>query len=192
MLAMFRVFCLVAFSMLLAVPVDARGPRSAPLINTGGCSGGSCSQPQAFQSPQASVAAPAPYAASYATYTPQATYTQTFPPPAQGVTTVDALAEVNAVRRARGLPPFAPDPVLGQAAYRVASYRAARLMFGHTYNDFAVGQVPMGASRGAGCAAWPPSFGWGACFTYDLGYPYAGAAAVMGADGKRYMHLFVR
>lgn len=101
----------------------------------------------------------------------------------------DGLDEVNA-KHSRGLRPFVRDEGLTQAAQACASFRADRLLFGHTSNDFAF--VPVGASAGsAGCAAYPASYGWMSCCTYE-NYTYAGAAAVTGRDGKRYMHLFVR
>ena len=104
--------------------------------------------------------------------------------------TPDALAEVNATRAARGLRPYIRDDNLTSAATACAEFRAARLMAGHTPNDFAA--LPQGTSAASsGCAAWEPSFGWGSCCTYD-GYTYAGAAYAAGRDGKRYMHLFVR
>jgi hypothetical protein len=102
----------------------------------------------------------------------------------------DALSEVNAARAARGLPPFQRDEGLTQAAYACAQARAAALCVGHTSNDFAA--LPAGAfARATGCAAWAPSMGWGSCCTYER-YTYAGAAFVVGRDGRRYMHLFVR
>jgi hypothetical protein len=102
----------------------------------------------------------------------------------------DALDEVNAVRAARGLRPFARDDNLRRAAAGCAEFRAARLMAGHTANDFAA--LPAGTSASAaGCAAWEQGMGWGACCTYE-NYTYAGAAYAMGRDGRRYMHLFVR
>ena len=102
----------------------------------------------------------------------------------------DALAEVNAARAARGLRPFVKDADLTAGAISVADFRAARLIAGHTSNDF--GGLPAGSrARAAGCAAWEPSWGWGACCTYE-NYSYAGAAWAMGRDGRRYMHLFVR
>ena len=102
----------------------------------------------------------------------------------------DALDEVNATRAARGLRPFVRDDGLTSAAAGCAEFRAARLMAGHTSNDFAA--VPAGAyATSAGCAAWEPGMGWGACCTYE-NYTYAGAAYAMGRDGRRYMHLFVR
>ncbi len=105
-------------------------------------------------------------------------------------TSGEALDEVNAVRAARGLPAYVRDDNLTLAAASCAEFRAARLMAGHTANDFAA--VPAGTSAtSAGCAAWDPGMGWGSCCTYDR-YTYAGAAYAMGRDGKRYMHLFVR
>jgi hypothetical protein len=102
----------------------------------------------------------------------------------------EALDEVNATRAARGLRPYIRDANLTSAATSCAEFRAARLIAGHTSNDFAA--LPPGTSAtSAGCAAWEPGFGWGSCCTYE-GYTYAGAAYAMGRDGRRYMHLFVR
>ena len=102
----------------------------------------------------------------------------------------DALAEVNAARVKRGLRPFLPDPLLEQAARTCAKIRSANRIAGHLSNDFA--HLPSGASAtSAGCGALEPSWGWGTCCTYE-NYTYAGAAWMMGADGRRYMHLFVR
>lgn len=103
---------------------------------------------------------------------------------------IDAMSEVNAVRMARGLAPFVRDDLLTQAAASCAVARANALVAGHTANDFAA--LPLGsAADAAGCAAWHPSLGWGACATYE-DFTHAGAAIVVGADGRRYMHLFVR
>lgn len=105
-------------------------------------------------------------------------------------TGIEALDEVNAVRAQRGLPAFQYDEGLTRAAQACAQFRADRLIQGHTSNDFAF--VPAGSfAPAAGCAAWDPSMGWGACCTYDR-YTYAGAAYAVGQDGRRYMHLFVR
>lgn len=102
----------------------------------------------------------------------------------------DALEEVNAARAKRGLRPFVPDPLLNQAARACARLRATNRIEGHLASDFAY--LPSGATAtSAGCGALEPSWGWGTCCTYD-NYTYAGAAWVMGADGRRYMHLFVR
>ena len=103
----------------------------------------------------------------------------------------DALNEVNAARAARGLRPFINDPGLNAAALACAKQRCARHIDGHLpESDFRY--LPSGTNAGAaGCGALDPSWGWGTCCTYDS-YTYGGAAWVMGSDGKRYMHLFVR
>jgi hypothetical protein len=103
---------------------------------------------------------------------------------------VDALAEVNAARAARGLQPFTKDARLTAGAINVADFRAERLIAGHTGNDFS-GLPRSSTAAAAGCAAWEPSWGWGACCTYE-NYTSAGAAWTMGRDGRRYMQLFVR
>ncbi|MBL8824876.1 MAG: hypothetical protein JNJ77_19980 [Planctomycetia bacterium] len=102
----------------------------------------------------------------------------------------DALAEVNAARSKRGLPPFQQDPLLTQAAQEAARQRASQGIAGHLASDFDC--LPAGAhADAAGCGALDDSWGWGTCCTYD-NYTHAGAAWVRGSDGKRYMHLFVR
>lgn len=102
----------------------------------------------------------------------------------------DALHEVNAKRAQRGLRPYLHCPLLTMAANRCAELRARQRISGHLPNDFA--HQPPGANASAtGCAAWPPSMGWGSCAIYDR-YTYAGAAYAYGADGLRYMHLFLR
>lgn len=103
----------------------------------------------------------------------------------------EALAEVNARRARKGIYPYRYDSLLAQGALECARYRAQHRIQGHTNNDFAF--LPPGANaRAGGCAAWEPSWGWGSCCSEDRGYTYAGAAWVMGSDGKRYMQLFVR
>lgn len=102
----------------------------------------------------------------------------------------DALAEVNAERAKRGLRPFVHDPLLAQGALACARERAKFHIHGHLDSDFA--RLPSGASAtAAGCGALELSWGWGTCCTYD-NYTYCGAAWVMGNDGRRYMHVFVR
>lgn len=102
----------------------------------------------------------------------------------------DALDEVNAARAARGLRPFINDPDLALAALACADYRAERLMARHSdIGDLSF--IPGGKKAVAGCAAWPPSLGWGSCCTYE-NWTYAGAAQCLGRDGRRYMQLFVR
>lgn len=120
----------------------------------------------------------------------QANYLSVASPAVSSAGAADALDEVNATRARRGLPPFARDDNLTRGAMGCAQARAARLMSGHTGNDFAF--LPPGAACSAtGCAAWHTSMGWGSCCTYD-GYRFAGAAWAMGPDGRRYMSLFVR
>src|SRR5437588_3519132 len=89
-------------------------------------------------------------------------------------TGIPALDEVNATRAARGLPPFQYDEGLSRAAQACSQFRADHLIQGHTSSDFAF--VPAGSyASAAGCAAWDPSMGWGACCTYEQ-HAYAGAA----------------
>ena len=118
------------------------------------------------------------------------------PPAAHGqdakpvATAEEVLAEVNALRAQRGLPPYILDTNLTHGAVACAEYRARHGIQGHTSNDF--GFLPAGVRAGAaGCAAWPVGMGWGSCCCYD-NYRFAGAGFCVGADGKRYMHLFVK
>lgn len=102
----------------------------------------------------------------------------------------DALDAVNAKRAGRGLAPYLRDEGLTAAAQSCAEHRASRRLFGHTSNDFQF--LPPGASASAaGCAAYPAEYGWMSCCVYDS-YRYAGAASVVGPDGRTYHHIFVR
>lgn len=102
----------------------------------------------------------------------------------------EALAEVNAQRRARGLRPFICDEGLTIAAEGAAKFRADRLIEAHTQNDFRF--LPRGVKAdAAGCAAWPKGSGFGSCCIYD-NYRYCGAAYCYGRNGLRFMHVFVR
>ncbi len=102
----------------------------------------------------------------------------------------DDLDEVNGKRMARGLQPLIRDDGLTAAAASAAQFRAANRIAGHTANDFAY--LPGGShATSAGCGALDLSWGWQSC-CWDGNYTYAGASSVMGADGLRYMHIFVR
>ncbi len=102
----------------------------------------------------------------------------------------DALDQVNKQRAARGLPPYLRDDGLTAGAINVANFRASRLMFHHTSNDFQ--GLPAGVSAAAsGCAAYPKSYGFMACAVYER-HRHAGAAWVLGRDGKMYCQIFVR
>ena len=110
------------------------------------------------------------------------------PTPTTAIT--DALDEVNAKRATRGLPPYIRDDGLTIAAQRAADARAASLTFGHTSNDFAF--LPVGCSAdSAGCAAYPPEYGWLSCLIWENAR-YAGAAYTVGVDGRRFMHIYIR
>lgn len=125
--------------------------------------------------------------------TPRGTITRTTESFRSSGPVADALGEVNAARAARGLKPFIRDEGLMQAAHAVAAHRAMHRLTGHvpgSPGDFGFLRFGSRASA-AGCAAWNPGDGWGACCTYES-WTYAGAAAVIGPDGRRYMHLFVR
>lgn len=168
-----RKFSAVLLVVLLLAQLAAasdRGRRRGQVCQGGSCSSGQCTD----GSCSVTVPTPAPKGASLA----------------EQATGADALSEVNAARASRGLRPYVNDSLLNQAAQAAAKARAACRCAGHTQNDFSY--VPSGGwATSAGCAAWEPSWGWGACCTYDH-YTYAGAAWAMGSDGKRYMHLFVR
>lgn len=184
---MFRVIAVLA-ALVLASTIEARGPRttysmsSVRSVSTT-CANGSCAIPQSMVVPQGTVVPQSVVVPQQEAVINNPAITTT-----TVTTTYNALYEVNAARVRRGLRPFVEDPHLTAGAYRVAEYRASRGMAGHTHNDFAIGGVS--ASAG-GCGALEPSWGWGTCCTYD-NHTYAGAATVMGRDGKRYMQIFVR
>ena len=178
---------LVSVSVVSVADVQAGPPRRGRWVyqSPNACVNGNCSQ--------AFVAAPAVPLAPAVSVPPAPVIAS--PQKATGQCCDDALAEVNATRAQRGLRPYVNDPVLNEAARKCAAWRAARLCEGHCalpQGDFTFLQpvYPVGSCAG-GCAAWEPSWGWGACATYD-NYTYCGAAWAMGRDGKRYMHLFVR
>lgn len=167
--------CMVASESHAGPPRRSRRQIAAP--NCVQCSGDSCSI--------TTTAPPEPV-----TRAANAGQKSTEAPKSSASECAEALDEVNAARVARGLKPFVHDPLLSKAAYACAKTRAASHIHGHLQSDFAY--LPSGASaRAAGCGALDTSWGWGTCCTYD-NYTYAGAAWVMGSDGRRYMHLFVR
>ncbi len=136
----------------------------------------------------ADIALAGPFRSRPRSYSPQPQFSASVAGPTGAAG--DGLAEVNAQRAARGLRPYVRDEGLTLAASACAKYRAAHWLFGHTGNDFQF--LPSGSSASAaGCAAYPARDGWLSCCTFD-NHTYAGAAWVTGADGKRYMHLFVR
>lgn len=102
----------------------------------------------------------------------------------------NATDEVNQFRAGKGLPPFEEDLCLVEAAKAAALVRAGQHRAGHTRNDFAY--LPEGCrADAAGCAALTPDWKWHSCCDSEM-WKYGGAAVVMGNDGLRYMHLFVR
>ncbi len=109
---------------------------------------------------------------------------------AAAVASGDGLDELNAKRATRGMRPYIRDAGLTAAAFACAEYRARHLTFGHTSNDF--GFLPPGVrADSAGCAAYPESYGWLSCEMWES-HSHAGAAWVMGRDGRRFMHVFIR
>ncbi|KAA5543146.1 CAP domain-containing protein [Roseiconus nitratireducens] len=91
-----------------------------------------------------------------------------------------AFDEVNAWRRAAGLPALIEDPAMSEFAQRKAEYRAARgLKNGHQGPS-----VPSPWTEGCGEAT--ATWGWLTCAT-ECDFRYGGAGVAMGADGERYM-----
>lgn len=184
---------------LFAPAVHAGGRRSVCHVRThargwassGGCASGSCGgssfqggcltgqcQPQQLGMPSncPGGSCPAP--------------TSTVPTPAAIPGHSSALADVNAQRAARGLPPYVEDARLTASAFACASHRARFRISGHTQNDFAFVQGTS-ASTG-GCAAWPQGMGFGACAMFEPGTRVAGAASVVGEDNLVYHQLFLQ
>ncbi|MCO8125390.1 hypothetical protein NHH03_26865 [Stieleria sp. TO1_6] len=91
-----------------------------------------------------------------------------------------AFDEVNAWRRAAGLPQLIEDPAMTEFAERKAQYRAAKgLKNGHQGPS-----VPGGWTEGCGEAT--SRWGWLTCAT-ECDFQYGGAGVALGADGERYM-----
>lgn len=91
-----------------------------------------------------------------------------------------AFDEVNAWRRAAGLPQLTEDPVMTEFAQRKAQYRAARrLKNGH--------QGPSAqADWTEGCGEAKAVWGWLTCAT-ECDFRYGGAGVATSVDGERYM-----
>lgn len=105
------------------------------------------------------------------------------------ITTGDPLVQVNNRRANSGLRPYLRDEGLTQAAHAVATFRARHGIIGHTNNDFAF--LPAGTQvLAVGCGAHPPDMGFLSCAMYDHA-TYAGAATVIGSDGRAYHHLYI-
>jgi hypothetical protein len=182
---MFTMLVAVAALVLAACDAEARGRRGGGCSGGGcgqaggGCSGGVCPLP-AVPPSEAPKALPGKKADAEVSTDGS-----------------DALDEVNGWRVSRGMAPFAKCPQLTVGAHNVAKFRAAHGIAGHTPNDFA--GLPAGCSAsGAGSGAWPVGLvtttgeTFGACLTDSQRYTTAGAAWAIGADGRRYMQLFVR
>ena len=91
-----------------------------------------------------------------------------------------AFDEVNAWRRAAGLPVLIEDPQMTRFAQMKAEYRAQRgLKNGH--------QGPSNPSGWTeGCGEATSRWGWLTCAT-ECDFRYGGAGVAIGADGERYM-----
>lgn len=108
-------------------------------------------------------------------------------------TTTAALDVLNQQRAQRGLRPYVFDEGLTRAAEKCASIRAANHIEGHlggNMSDFACLEPGVQCSC-TGAGALTPDWGFATCAMYEH-WTYAGAAAVMGNDGKQYCSLFVR
>lgn len=105
----------------------------------------------------------------------------------------DAMAEVNAKRASKGLPPLRKDSLLCQAALLVSKQRAARGIHGHLpESDFTYVHQVNGSASVGGCGALEDSWGWETCAYDSPQYSVGGAAWVRGSDGLRYMTFFGR
>lgn len=93
-----------------------------------------------------------------------------------------SIAEVNAIRARRGLQPFIEDPALTAVAYRKASMQARRGRMFH----------PGGSMGGARYEGVGVGSRFSACYLFSQGSRYAGAATVVGRNGRRYHCLLIR
>lgn len=103
-------------------------------------------------------------------------------PSVVGVATGSALAEVNALRAARGLPAFIEDASLTSVAYHKASIQANRNAMGH----------PGGSMGGARYEGVGMGYQFTSCYLYSNVGRYAGAATVTGRNGQRFHCLLIR
>lgn len=184
--------CLFPIAALLVLALDAQAGPIRNWIQSRHQNRHTCQYESSSYQSQ-TVATPTGYTTTTATESTKTTVTTT------DKESNDALDEVNRHRAAHGLRPFLPDPGLIRGAMAAAAYRAANRIAGHTAGgagDF--GFLPPGVwASAAGCGAWPvgtvttQGHTWGTCCAFE-NWTYGGAAYVVGADGKRYMHLFVR
>lgn len=100
-----------------------------------------------------------------------------------------ALAAVNVQRSYLGLPALLPDPQLQAAAERAVATRASRRITGH------LGGGPV-AGKFEGVGYTSQSDRWGiwfrSCYTRSPSIRYAGAAYVVGPDGRTYYQFNAR
>lgn len=106
------------------------------------------------------------------------------------ITYTDALDELNARRQVRGLRPYLRDETMTLAAARCALVRAHYRIRGHLLDEYSTPWT--GGARSTGCAGNEVRHGFMACNDDATQYTYAGAAYVVGSDGRLYCHLFVR
>ena len=94
----------------------------------------------------------------------------------------DALAELNAKRKARGLKALKHDPKLYQAALKKARIQAGRNRMYHPG-----GSMGGGTHEGVGVGST-----FRTCYMWETRFRYAGAARVRGSSGNIYYCLILR
>jgi hypothetical protein len=111
---------------------------------------------------------------------------------AQALQFEDALDDANSQRQRKGLPAFIRDDAMTEAAKACATYRAQRRIEGHVRGGMGDFQfVPKGSwADAAGCSVRDPGDPFATCCLFER-WKYAGAAKVIGPDGREYHHLFV-